>query len=133
MKESSKDAHARGEGEEEAARAGLGPRPEPVVRRTQNGRFANGIVKVVSDQSAEERFTARSHRFRKKLASFLRQSVGESWSTMGEMHRDAANYAGCSMQCAARWIYQFTGPGQEYQVIDLEDEYVLATRGENGR
>ena len=125
--------HTHADEDEQAARAGTGPRPEPVVRRTQNGRFANGVVKVVSDQSAEERFTARSHRFRKKLASFLRQSVGESWATMGEMHRDAANYAGCSMQCAARWIYQFTGPGQEYQMIELEDTFALATRGETGR
>ncbi len=122
MSEETQDAHAE-------AKAGLGPRPEPVVRRTQNGRFANGEPKVVSDMSAEERSYARSRKFQKKLRSWLEQSIGLSYPTMGEMHRDAANYAGCSMVTAARWVYQFTGPGQHFQIIETEDDYVIATRG----
>lgn len=97
-------------------------------RRTDRGRFANGTVKVVSDMSAEERSYARSKKFQKKLKSWMSQNAGKSWGSMGEMHRDAANYAGCSMMTAARWVYQFTGPGQEYQITETEDEYWLAAR-----
>ena len=99
-------------------------------RRTDKGRFADGTVKVVADMSAEERSMARSFRFRKKLRSWMDQNVGEAWSTMGELHRDAANYAGCASMTASRWIYQFTGPGQRWQVIETEDTYMLAKRNE---
>ena len=99
-------------------------------RRTDKGRFADGTVKVVADMSAEERSMARSFRFRKKLRSWMDQNVGEAWSTMGELHRDAANYAGCASMTASRWIYQFTGPGQRWQVIETEDTYLLAKRNE---
>lgn len=128
MGERQERVHGEGEGEAAGVPSSDGV-SRHVVRRTQNGRFANGVIKVVSDMSAEERFTARSHRFRKKLRSFLEQEVGASWGSMGELHRDAANYAGCSSQCAARWIYQFTGPGQEFQIIETEDEYTIANRG----
>src|SRR3970040_2512721 len=97
-------------------------------RRTDKGRFADGTVKVVADMRAEERWMARSFRFRKKLRSWMDQSVGEAGSTMGELHRDAANYAGCASMTASRWIYQFTGPGQRWQVIETEDVFLLAKR-----
>ena len=101
---------------------------DPPPRRTDAGRFADGTIKVVSDQSAEERFMSRSIRFRKKLRSWLKQNIGDSWATLSELYRDAANYAGCNMQTAGRWIYQYTGPGQEWQIIEGEDEYTLAIR-----
>lgn len=99
-------------------------------KRTDKGKFADGTIKVVSDMSAEERSIARSFRFRKKIKSWLDQNTGEYWTSMGEMHRDCANYAGCSMQTVNRWVYQFTGPGQRWQIIELEDSFTLAKRGE---
>src|SRR3972149_959448 len=99
-------------------------------RRTDKGRFADGPGKVVADMGAEERSMARSFRFRKKLRSWMDQNVGEAWSTMGELHRDAANYAGRASMTASRWIYQFTGPGQRWQVIETEDVFLLAKRNE---
>jgi hypothetical protein len=97
-------------------------------RRTDAGRFADGTIKIVADMSAEERSMARSFRFRKKIKSWLEQNTGESWPTMGELHRDCANYAGCAAMTASRWVYQFTGPGQRWQIIELEDVFHLAKR-----
>jgi hypothetical protein len=97
-------------------------------RRTDRGKFADGTVKVVADMSAEERSFARSIRFRKKIRSWMRANEGETWSTMGELHRDVANYSGCSMTTAARWVYQFSGPGQEWQIVELEDVFQLSRR-----
>src|SRR3990167_5281945 len=49
---------------------------------------------------------------------------------LAEPKSDAANYAGCASMTASRWIYQFTGPGQRWQVIETEDTYLLAKRNE---
>lgn len=103
-----------------------------MARRTDKGRFADGTLKVVADMSAEERYIARSRQIRKKLASWLAQNVGAEYASMGELHRDAANYAGCSMTTASRWVYQYTGPGQPFVILPSaeEDRYTLALRGD---
>ena len=106
--------------------SGVPPGTKP--RRTDKGRFADGTIKVVPDMSAEERFIARSLRIRKKIKSWLTQNVGERWPTLGALHRDCANYCDASMNTVSRWVYQFTGPGQEWQLIEHEDDYELAFR-----
>lgn len=89
--------------------------------RTDKGKFRDGTIKVVADMNSEERYIARSFKFRKKLKVWMSKSVGESWATNSEMARDAANYVGCAMQTASRWLYQYTGPGQEYELREDED------------
>ena len=113
--------------ESEEAEAGLGPRRSQA--RTAKGRFADGTLKVVADMSAEERSYARSRKIRKKLRSWMDQNAGQEWATLSELYRDAANYAGCAIVTAGRWIYQYTGPGQPWETIELEDAYRLVLRG----
>ena len=78
---------------------------------------------------AGERHMARSFRFRRRLRTWMQENVGNSWTTLGELHRDAANAMGCAMQTAARWIYQYTGNGQAYVILETDEDYTLALRG----
>lgn len=77
-------------------------------------------------------YCGRSRQIRDRLASWLRKTVGKPFKTMKELQADAANYSGCSMVTAARWVYQFTAPGQKYKIMQTKDAFTIRTRKNGG-
>lgn len=142
----------------EGAKPGVGPGPsdraslqeeeEARRRRTARQRRARGLVplsdsmrvlvdavgesKVAADMSAEERYYSRSLDIRQLIAEFLGlpENEGSVWSSQTELHARAANYAGCSLVTAERWIFQFTRVGTDFRLSKVDvGKWMLERRG----
>jgi hypothetical protein len=87
-----------------------------------------GGDKPAPDVSAEERHYSRSLRIRRLVGEYLKTNVGSTWANLPELHARAANYAGCSSNTAARWVYQFTRVGMPYKLVDAVEYWVLEKR-----
>lgn len=87
-----------------------------------------GRDKVVPDTTALERHYSRSLRFRHKILEFLLDNRDTVWIDIAELHAQAANYAGCASQTAARWIYQLTRQDAPFRLREAVDRWVLERR-----
>lgn len=88
--------------------------------------------KAFADISAEERFYNRSVRIRRKVMQWLMENLDESFDSYGDMEARCANFAGCSMPTARRWIYQWTRPGKPFQIQEGTDFYIVRARPAQG-
>jgi hypothetical protein len=86
--------------------------------------------KVIGDISADERFYNRSVKIRRKVMEWMIENVNGRWESLGEMEARAANFAGCSMPCSRRWLFQFSQPGKPFRIVETTDWYILRERPE---
>ena len=98
---------------------------EKMVRQTSLDKG-----KVIADITADERFYNRSVKIRRKIMTWMAENVNGRWESLGEMEAQAANYAGCSMPCSRRWMFQFSQPGKPFQIVDTTNWYILRERPE---
>lgn len=91
-----------------------------------------GKDKLTPDITADERYYSRSLAYRRKIAEFLMQNEGTTWTTLEELCNRAGNYAGCSVVTARRWVKQFTVAGTAHKIVQSIDYIILERRGDNG-
>lgn len=87
-----------------------------------------GRDKVVPDTTALERHYSRSLRFRHLIVEFLLENSDTTWTDISDLHARAANYAGCSSQTAARWVFQLTRVDAPFRLLEAVDHWVLERR-----
>lgn len=87
-----------------------------------------GRNKTVPDTTAIERHYSRSLRFRHLVLEFLLLNDGTTWTDLAELHARAANYAGCALQTAGRWVYQMSRVDAPFRLVEAVDHWVLERR-----
>lgn len=138
------------------AEAGLGPRPEPVQlhfetpselkrrrRRTKVDPLSPelrqlakdvGADKIAPPRTAVENYQQRSYDIRDFVLNFLNEQDGHTWPNVRTLAGAAALEAGCSIQAADSWIFQFTIPVPRAPFrLRRGLGYIIVERKENGR
>lgn len=78
-----------------------------------------------ADQSAEERYYARSVKIRRSVLLWLDTNVGRGWRQLMEMAEECGNEGKplpFSSTTAYRWIHQFTAPNFAFGLRPDENE-----------
>jgi hypothetical protein len=103
----------------ENEQASADPSSDGRPRVRARGRAIKKTEYVAPDRTAVETHISRSLKYRRLIMEFLLENEDTTWESRRELDGRAANFAGSSLQCAEKWVFQWTLVGAPWR-LDTE-------------